>query len=374
MPNPTRADVAARRITHRQQQPERQPERDVDERDEQPDDDPQRSPAAPGTIPSRMIPKRRRSAATTIASTSADDREPGRELAVDHVVAVDRLRQQPRQRALGPLAVDRVEREREAEQRRRRARRTTGSCTSIWKTGTLTPSWNRARNRAGGRSTCEASGPDLLGGEVQRDPRPRGPGRSAGRRTGSRAGGRRTPCRRRPPSRERGTDRATGPGRRLRAGVGRRGRRRGGAAASAGVFAAVMPRLRGPARSGRPPGGRCPRGMAGRTGPRPAGSCGRAVARHDRVADLGVALAIRDEDVPRGLEVGLASATARDAVDPADDAFGRARRRRLVEPERELDLGAGLAEAHREIRPASPARSAGRRRRCRSGRRPPGPG
>ena len=46
-----------------------------------------------------------------------DDGETGRELAVDDVVAVDRLRQEPRQRAVRPLAVDRVERERETEQR-----------------------------------------------------------------------------------------------------------------------------------------------------------------------------------------------------------------------------------------------------------------
>ena len=43
---------------------------------------------------------------------------PGDELAVDHVVAVDRLRQEARQRALGSLAVDGVEREGEAEERR----------------------------------------------------------------------------------------------------------------------------------------------------------------------------------------------------------------------------------------------------------------
>ena len=48
----------------------------------------------------------------------ADDRQTGRELAVDHVVAVDRLRQQARQRPLGPLAIDRVERERQPEERR----------------------------------------------------------------------------------------------------------------------------------------------------------------------------------------------------------------------------------------------------------------
>ena len=44
--------------------------------------------------------------------------EARRELAVDHVIAVDGLGQEPRQRALGSLAVDGVEGEREAEQRR----------------------------------------------------------------------------------------------------------------------------------------------------------------------------------------------------------------------------------------------------------------
>ena len=42
---------------------------------------------------------------------------PGDELAVDDLVAVDRLGHQPRQRALGPLAVDGVEAEGDAEQR-----------------------------------------------------------------------------------------------------------------------------------------------------------------------------------------------------------------------------------------------------------------
>ena len=71
----------------------------------------------PATIPSRMMPERRDDASTT-DEHERDDRQPGGELAVDHVVAVDRLRQEPRQRALGPLAVDRVEGEGEPEQRR----------------------------------------------------------------------------------------------------------------------------------------------------------------------------------------------------------------------------------------------------------------
>ena len=60
----------------------------------------------------------------------SDDRHPGRELAVDDVVAVDRLGQEARQGPLRSLAVDGVEREREAEQRRddrRRRRRPGGS-------------------------------------------------------------------------------------------------------------------------------------------------------------------------------------------------------------------------------------------------------
>ena len=47
----------------------------------------------------------------------ADDREAGDELAVDHVIAVDGLGQQARQGRLGPLAVDRVETEGNAQQR-----------------------------------------------------------------------------------------------------------------------------------------------------------------------------------------------------------------------------------------------------------------
>ena len=46
-----------------------------------------------------------------------DDRQPGDELAVDDVVAVDGLRHQPRQRPLGPLRADGVEAERDAQQR-----------------------------------------------------------------------------------------------------------------------------------------------------------------------------------------------------------------------------------------------------------------
>ena len=42
---------------------------------------------------------------------------PADELAVDDLVAMDRLGDQPRERALGPLAVDRVEAERDPEQR-----------------------------------------------------------------------------------------------------------------------------------------------------------------------------------------------------------------------------------------------------------------
>ncbi len=47
-----------------------------------------------------------------------DDRHPGRELAVDDVIAVDRLGEQSRQRPLGSLAVDGVEGEGDPEQRR----------------------------------------------------------------------------------------------------------------------------------------------------------------------------------------------------------------------------------------------------------------
>ena len=50
-----------------------------------------------------------------------DDRQAGRELAVDDVVAVDRLGEQARQRPLGALAVDRIEGEREARAAARRS-------------------------------------------------------------------------------------------------------------------------------------------------------------------------------------------------------------------------------------------------------------
>ena len=48
----------------------------------------------------------------------ADDRQSGGELAVDDVVAVDRLGEEAGQRPAGPLAVHRVEREGDPEQRR----------------------------------------------------------------------------------------------------------------------------------------------------------------------------------------------------------------------------------------------------------------
>ena len=51
------------------------------------------------------------------ARVSAIAAEPGDELAVDDLVTVDRLGDQPWQRALGALAVDRVEPEGDAEQR-----------------------------------------------------------------------------------------------------------------------------------------------------------------------------------------------------------------------------------------------------------------
>ena len=116
MPNPTRADVAARRVTTDSSSPNASQNDDVDDRDEQPDDDPQQ------LLRRRHDPEpedpERRDHRDDDREDERDDREPGRELAVDHVVAVDRLREQPRQRPLGPLAVDRVEREGEAEQRR----------------------------------------------------------------------------------------------------------------------------------------------------------------------------------------------------------------------------------------------------------------
>ncbi len=51
------------------------------------------------------------------AKCQRDGAEPGDELAVDHLVAMDRLRHESRQRALRAFAVDGIEAERDAEQR-----------------------------------------------------------------------------------------------------------------------------------------------------------------------------------------------------------------------------------------------------------------
>ena len=120
VPNPMRADVAARRTSTDSSIPNASQSDDVEERHEQPE---RRAGGAPRRRddPEPDDPERR-DHRDDDDEDERDDREAGRELAVDHVVAVDRLGQQPRQRPLGPLAVDRVEREREAEQRRRRWR------------------------------------------------------------------------------------------------------------------------------------------------------------------------------------------------------------------------------------------------------------
>ena len=55
--------------------------------------------------------------AVTAMKITRDGGQPGDELAVDHVVAVDGLGQQARQRPLRPLAVDGVEAEGDAQQR-----------------------------------------------------------------------------------------------------------------------------------------------------------------------------------------------------------------------------------------------------------------
>ena len=67
-------------------------------------------------IPSRTIPSAVTST-TSAASIMAITAMPGRELAVDDVVAVDRLGEQPGQRALAALAVDAVEPERDPDER-----------------------------------------------------------------------------------------------------------------------------------------------------------------------------------------------------------------------------------------------------------------
>ena len=73
-----------------------------------------------GTIPSRMMPNAA-IRATTATSTSPITAMPGGELAVDDIVAIDRLGEQARQGALGSLAVDRVEGKGQTEQRRHQA-------------------------------------------------------------------------------------------------------------------------------------------------------------------------------------------------------------------------------------------------------------
>ena len=73
-----------------------------------------------GTIPSRMMPNPAISA-TTATRTSPIDGHARRELAVDDVVAIDRLGEQARQRPLGSFAVDRVEGKGQTEQRRDQA-------------------------------------------------------------------------------------------------------------------------------------------------------------------------------------------------------------------------------------------------------------
>ena len=70
-----------------------------------------------GAIPSRRSPKPAMTASAH-DQRDGDDRQAGRELAVDDVVAMDRLREQAREGALVALAVDGVEREPDAEQRR----------------------------------------------------------------------------------------------------------------------------------------------------------------------------------------------------------------------------------------------------------------
>ena len=127
-PKPISADVAARRKTTDSSSPNASHSADVEERREEPRDEPDdllgaRHDAQPeDPEPGDDHDDREQD--------QADDRQAGGELAVDDVVAVDRLGEQPRQRPLGALAVDRRRtrtRGRAAAPRSRRTSRRAGT-------------------------------------------------------------------------------------------------------------------------------------------------------------------------------------------------------------------------------------------------------
>ena len=94
-----------------------------------------------------------------------DDRHARRELAVDDVVAMDRLGQQPRQRALGALAVDRIEGEGQTEQRGDDA----DECIDTQDRDVLRAEREQGQEDGGRAARLGRHGPDLIGREIERD-------------------------------------------------------------------------------------------------------------------------------------------------------------------------------------------------------------
>ena len=114
-PKPMRADVAAPLTTTDSSIPMASHSETYDEGHDDPQDEAQ--DLGRGRHDAEADEPERRDDPDDRDEDQADDREAGRELAVDDVIAVDRLGQQARQRPLGALTVDGVEREGEAEQR-----------------------------------------------------------------------------------------------------------------------------------------------------------------------------------------------------------------------------------------------------------------
>ena len=165
---------------------------------------------------------------------------------------------------------------------------------------------------------------------------------------------------------------------RRRRAAGARGRPGAGATARrrhAACSAVIGRPSRGRARPARRRAGRCPRATA-----RPA----RTEVRSSPVDAAAARIARADPGLVAGA-AGRRRPTARSprrARSTVDDAGDRRRGPRGPAPspaasvglELGLDVGRVLAEPLRRARPSCPARSAGRPRRCRSGRRPTGPG
>ena len=172
---------------HRQQQRERQPQRDVDDGDDVERKDPHEIAARrPDTEAHRAV--RRRRWRSTQPRASAIAPIPADELAVDDLVAVDRLGDQAGQRALGALAVDRVEAEGDPEQRAEDAEELVERRHAL----------GREREQVAGRPTASAS-PHRRHRGSDRSPSARRPARRAtpargGSRTAPNGRDRRTPC------------------------------------------------------------------------------------------------------------------------------------------------------------------------------------